>query len=447
MASKNRVVWKEGLSIAPQHFQQQQRYTDYSLSSKFEATVNFGYGFSRLNLDQELLKLGRIGITEATGIMPDGTLFEIPYQDSLPQPIEIKQIGSAESKNIYLTLPIINDAISEIDSAQESAAEISRYKKGTHPVKDLHTKGGNYMQIDIAQLAPKLMQGSDDLSAYTVLPLCRIKELRTDGTLILDETFIPTISKVSVAPHLQNFLEETANLVAERARQLSDKIGSPTQQGVTGIAEFLMLQLLNSAKPHYRHLAHTKLVHPETLYLMLTQTCSELMTFTTESRTAQDFKFYNHDDLTTTFKDLILATRQALSIVLTPRAVSIPLNEQNGLHVGVINDIELLKTANFVLAVKTQLPQEQLIRTFVQQTKIASPLTIENLVRVQLAGIPLTPLSAAPPQLPFHAGYTYFQLDSQSNGWDDIVRTNSIAFHVAGNFPELNLQLWAVRSK
>ena len=447
MASKNRVIWKEGLSIAPQHFQQQQRYIDYSISSKFEATANYGYGFSHIQLDQELLKLGRIGITEAIGIMPDGTLFEIPYQDCLPQPLAIQQLNSPESKDIYLALPIINDAISEVDSAQESSTEITRYKKAPVPIRDLHTKGGGYMQLDIAQLTPKIMQGSEDLNAYTILPLCRIKELRTDGTIILDDTFVPTISKVKAAPHLQNFLEETANLVTERARQLSDKIGSPTQQGVTGIAEFLMLQLLNSAKPRYNHLAKTQMVHPETLYLMLTQTCSELMTFTTESRTAQDFKYYNHDDLTTTFKELIISTRQALSIVLTPRAVSIPLTEQNSVYIGIINDTELLKTANFILAVKSQLPQEQIMRTFVQQTKIASPLSIENLVRVQLSGIPLTPLSAAPPQLPFHAGYTYFQLDTQAANWDEVVRTNSIAFHVAGNFPELSLQFWAVRSK
>ena len=117
------------------------------------------------------------------------------------------------------------------------------------------------------------------------------------------------------------------------------------------------------------------------------------------------------------------------------------------MFIGTIQDQELLKTANFILAVKTQIPQEQLIRTFVQQTKIGSSLTIEKLVRVQLTGIPLVPLSAAPPQLPFHAGYTYFQLDTHAQSWEDIIKTNSIAFHVAGNFPELQLQFWAVRSK
>ncbi|VEJ54403.1 type VI secretion system baseplate subunit TssK [Pragia fontium] len=447
MANKNRVIWREGLSIAPQHLQQQQRHIDYLIHGRVDAAVNYSYGFSRLSIDHEMLKLGRISITDAAGVMPDGTLFDIPFEDIPPQPIEIKQIPSTESRDIYLALPIISDVITELHHDSDNLSEISRFKNHPHQIRDLHSQNGNYVQVNIARLSPRLIRGSDNLSAYTILPLCRIKEVRADGTLMLDEDFIPTVSKVQVASHLQTFMEEVANLVAERAKQLSEKIGSPTQQGISGIAEFLMLQLLNSTKPIYRHLAHTQIVHPETLYLMLTKTCSELMTFTSESKTAQDFQLYNHDDLTRTFSDLVLKTRQALSIVLTPRAVPIPLVDRNNAYTGVINDIDLLKTANFVLAVKAQLPQDQLIRLFVQQTKISTPTKVEHLVRVQLPGIPLTPLSAAPPQLPFHAGYIYFQLDNQSAEWQEIVKANSIAFHVAGNFPELDLQFWAVRSK
>nr|WP_301540986.1 hypothetical protein [Proteus mirabilis] len=29
MSTKNRVIWREGLFIKPQHFQQQQRHQDY----------------------------------------------------------------------------------------------------------------------------------------------------------------------------------------------------------------------------------------------------------------------------------------------------------------------------------------------------------------------------------------------------------------------------------
>lgn len=448
MGNKSGILWSEGTFVKPQHFQQQQRHIEHVLRSRINALNAYFYGLSQLNIDRELLKLGRIGLSYATGVMPDGTFFEIPYQDLAPKPLEIGHLRDSASRDIYLALPITNDAVSEVDTAQDSAIELARYKMAPLNVRDLYTKGGGFAEVSICQLSPKLMQGSDNLSSYTSIPICRIKEQHSDGTLILDETFIPCSTEVSASPHLQKFLEEIAGLIAERARLLSGKIGSPTQQGVSGVAEFLMLQLLNRSQPLYQHLSRAKAVHPVDFYTYLTQTCGELMTFTSESRTATLFAPYNHEDLSATFNDLMISTRQALSIVLTPRAVLIDLHAQaNGVQSGVINDSQLLKTADFVLAVKAQLPQEQLIRLFVQQTKISSPTRLQELVHIQIPGIPLSALSAAPPQLPFHAGYTYFQLDTTSAEWAEILKTNSIAFHVSGNFPSLDMQLWAVRSK
>jgi len=450
MTNKSKVIWNEGLLIAPQHFQQQQRYNDYVLNFKFGHFVSFAYGFSKLNIEQELLTLGRIGISEAVGIMPDGTVFEIPYQDLLPKPIEIKNISTKQSAYIYLALPITNDVINEIGNDNNSQMVLSsnyRYQKNIYKSKDLHSENGDYTAINVAKLAPFLVQGSEDLSGYTVLPLCLIKEISVDGSLVLDDTFIPTICRINASSYLHKFVIDVANLIAERAKQLVQRIGTPTQQGVTGIAEFLMLQLLNSAKPYYRHIAHTGFIHPEELYIALTKICSQLMTFTAESKNVPDFNYYDHDDLTGTFKTLMLATRKALNIVLTPRAVAITLNKQNNLYVGVVGDTDLLQSAEFILAVRTDLPQDKLIKTFINQVKIASPLIIEDLVRVQLAGISLNHLTVSPPQLPFGAGYIYFKLDTSSKGWDDIIKSNSIAVHIAGNFTELDLQLWAIRGK
>lgn len=127
--------------------------------------------------------------------------------------------------------------------------------------------------------------------------------------------------------------------------------------------------------------------------------------------------------------------RQALSTVLTPRAISIQLHMQaHGIRVATINDSDLLRSADFVLAVRAQIPQEQLRRQFVQQTKITSLEKIRDLVSVQLPGVPLVALSAAPRQLPYHSGYTYFMLDLQSPVWKEIQQSNAIAFHVSGDF-------------
>ncbi|MFA0422704.1 type VI secretion system baseplate subunit TssK, partial [Vibrio sp. 10N.222.54.A1] len=42
-------------------------------------------------------------------------------------------------------------------------------------------------------------------------------------------------------------------------------------------------------------------------------------------------------------------------------------------------------------------------------------------------------------------GYTYFELDKASDEWNALNNTAAIAVHIAGDFANLSLQLWAVR--
>ncbi|MFC0228519.1 type VI secretion system baseplate subunit TssK [Serratia aquatilis] len=447
MPTKNRVIWREGLFIKPQHFQQQQRHNDYQLQSRITALRGYSYGFDSLTLNQELLKLGRIGLSAASGCMADGTVFDIPYQDHAPKPLDILSCNDAASRNIYLALPMLNDTINEVAGQQNQMPGAIRYREHADSVRDLHTEGGDVSQLMLAQLAPRLVQGSEDLSAYSVLPLCRIKEKRADGALILDEEFIPTCTTLSASIQLRSFMDEVEGTLVERARLLAKRIGSPGQQGIADVAEFMMLQVFNRAQPLFTHLAQQTVMHPEDFYRQLVQTCGELRTFTDESRLAGVFPLYNHDNLTDSFQPLFQAMRQVLSTVLTPRAISIQLHTQaHGIRVANINDRELLHSADFVLAVRAQIPQEQLRRQFIQQTKITTLDKIRELVSVQLPGVPLVALSAAPRQLPYHSGYTYFMLDLQSPAWKEIQQSNAIAFHVSGDFPELDMQFWAIRS-
>lgn len=93
------------------------------------------------------------------------------------------------------------------------------------------------------------MQGSEDLSAYSVLPVCRIKEKHPDGSLILDEEFIPTCTTLHASVQLKDFMDEVEGTLVERARLLAKRIGSPGQQGIADVAEFMMLQVFNRMQP------------------------------------------------------------------------------------------------------------------------------------------------------------------------------------------------------
>ncbi|PHM73091.1 type VI secretion system baseplate subunit TssK [Xenorhabdus kozodoii] len=446
MPGKNRVIWHEGLFIKPQHFQQQQKHIDYLAHSLVSILTPYAHGFISLSINDDLLKLGRVGITEASGIMPDGTVFSAPSQDLLPKPLDIQNTNGVKSKEIYLALPMSSDTILEVADPEAETQGTVRYRKLPTNIRDLHTKGGDATILELAQLTPVLMQGSEDMSAYTAIPLCRIKEKQKDGNIILDDEFIPTCLSIFVADKLKRFMVEIDGLLTERSRTLSKRIGSPGQQGVADVAEFMMLQLLNRVQPLFNHYAKQTVLHPLHLYTELLQTCGELRTFTDATRLPGNVLAYDHHNLTDSFHDVMHAIRDALNVVLTPRATSIALKQnEGGIRVATLHDNDLLRKAEFVLAISASTPQEQLRRQFVQQTKVTSMERIRDLVSVQLPGVPLIALSAAPRQLPYHSGYTYFRLDQKSPAWKEIQQGNSIAFHVSGDFPDLDMQLWAIR--
>ncbi|MDO2948051.1 type VI secretion system baseplate subunit TssK [Aeromonas simiae] len=445
MSSRNRVIWREGLFIKPQHFQQQQRHTDYMLHARLSALGDYLYGLQSLTINEDYLGFGRIALVSASGVMPDGTVFNLPTDDLLPPPLEITDAALANQK-VYLALPLAVSGVHEVGEAGQQVA--TRLQSHRHDIRDLHSEGGDVSALELGRVSLRLMLERDDRSAYASIAIARIQDKRPDGGLLLDPNFMPCSINVSAIATLKRFLEETAGLVGERARSLSQRIAAPGQQGVADVAEFMMLQLLNRAQPQLSHLARLGTLHPERLHEALVQLCGELMTFTDESRLPPAFPAYRHDDQQVSFEPVMLALRQALSTVLSPRAVSLQLRKhQFGVMVAVVGDSELMHSADFVLAVRARMPQEQLRKQLLQQTKIASSDKIRELISLQLPGIPLLPLPVAPRQLPYHAGYSYFQLDRQSPAWQMLAQSNTLAFHIAGDFPELDMQLWAIRSQ
>ncbi|AVP84224.1 type VI secretion system baseplate subunit TssK [Aeromonas hydrophila] len=444
MSSRNRVIWREGLFIKPQHFQQQQRHSDYALHARLSALSDYFYGLQSLAINEDYLGFGRIALVGATGILPDGTVFNIPNDDVLPTPLEVTDASVANQK-VYLALPLSVSGVNEVNQGGQVATRLQAHR---HDVRDLHSEGGDVVSLEVGRVSLRLMLEREDRSAYASLAIARILDKRPDGGLVLDPNFMPCSISVSAIPALKRFLGESAGLVAERARSLSQRIAAPGQQGVADVAEFMMLQLLNRAQPQLSHLARLGTLHPERLHESLVQLCGELMTFTDESRLPPEFPAYRHDDQQVSFEPVMLALRQALSTVLSPRAVSIQLRKhQYGIMVAMVNESELMTSADFVLAVRARMPQEQLRKQLLQQTKVASSDKIRELISLQLPGIPLLPLPVAPRQLPYHAGYSYFQLDRQSPAWQMLAVGNTLAFHIAGDFPELDMQLWAIRSQ
>ncbi len=59
---------------------------------------------------------------------------------------------------------------------------------------------------------------------------------------------------------------------------------------------------------------------------------------------------------------------------------------------------------------------------------------IRSVVSVQVPGIPLHTLTAAPRQLPYHEGYVYFELE-KAPGPAGRDKAGALALHISGSFP------------
>jgi len=443
MSWNNRVIWSEGMFIGTQHFQQHDRYLEALIDARSRPLSAAGWGFADLQLDMGLLAQGKLAIVSARGLLPDGTPFNIPQDDVAPAPLEIPE--DLRDGVVYLALPLRRAGVRDTVEASEALGG-ARYRGQVREVRDDNAAFESRVPVMVGERALRLLTAADGLQEYAVLGVARVREKRADRALVLDEQYIAPLLDVAASAPLAAFRGELLGLLHQRGEALAGRVVASSAGGASEIADFMLLQLVNRAQPLFAHLAQLQPLHPERLYSELLALAGEFATFASAGRRPSEFPIYLHDDLQSCFTPVMQALREALSMLIDSKAVPIPIVEKAyGVHVAMLADRSLLDNASFVLVVRADMPAETLRGRFGQQSKIGSVEHIRDLVNLQLPGINLLPLPVAPRQIPFHAGSTYYELDRGSEHWKQLAHSGGFAFHVAGEYPGLNLAFWAIR--
>jgi predicted component of type VI protein secretion system len=125
--------------------------------------------------------------------------------------------------------------------------------------------------------------------------------------------------------------------------------------------------------------------------------------------------------------------------------VRIPLVERRyGVYVGLLQDKTPLKSAVFILAVRSHAGPDPLRRTFMDCVRIGPVEQIVQLVHGGQRGIGLSPLAVPPPQLASASDWVHFELDRAGADFEALATSAAIAVHVSGTWPALDMDLWAV---
>lgn len=445
MAANHRVIWSQGMFLQPQHFQQEARFFEQLLDARVRTAAPHAWGFAGLVLDEAWLATGSLALARAAGVLPDGTVFSMPDADALPPPLEIP--ADLHDEMVCLALPRARSGVSEVDFGDGQADAMARYAVVDRELRD-HTRAADDPQaVQLGALRLALVRQRDLTDAHAALGVARVIERRADGQVVLDRGYIAPQTRIDASGQLSALATLLHGLVQQRAHALAGAMGQ-LGQGVSEVADFLMLLVLNRAEPVLRQFAAAPSVHPWALHLACLQLAGELATFLRTERHAAEYETYRHEDLQRSFAAPVEDLREYLSAPIQRHAEPIELvDRSHGVRTAVVADGELLRHAGFVLAVRSQMPADQLRARFPAQAKLGPPERIKDLVNLQLPGVALRSLPVAPRQLPYHAGSHYFEIERHGELWKQIERSGNVALHVAGEFPGLELELWALRQR
>ncbi len=437
------VIWTNGTFLTPQHLQLQDRFLEDTLQFRLEALKFCPWGFTELVIDQQKLSTGDFAISRASGIFPDGLLFDIPDADAAPASRSLAELFEPGTKNmdVYLTVPDyrqrgLNVAIGQRDAGTRYLAEVSTYR-------DENTGSGE-KPVQIARKNLRFMVGGENREGNAALRIANVLKAEGD-TFHLNPRFVPPLLDIRACEYIMGLLRGILEVLAARSTQLSgtrrQKNQSLADFTAADIANFWLLYTVNSSFPVFSHLFEAKQVHPEELFSALLSLAGSLTTFSPKLR-PRDLPLYDHDNLGPILAELDDKLRSLLQTVVPTNLVSLPLTlVQPSIYATALAEDKYLADTRMYLAVSAEVSENSVIQKVPQIVKVCSATHIDHLVKNALPGVELKHLSNPPSAIPIKLKYQYFSLNQAGAAWEAIGRARNLAAYVPGDLPNPQLEL------
>jgi type VI secretion system protein ImpJ len=437
------VLWTKGTFLTPQHMQLQDRFLEDILNFRLQALKFCGWGFSEVVLDQGLLEQGQLAVTSASGIFPDGLIFEIPGPDQPPPSKALAEFfdPGVRDLDIYLTVP--DYKLKGLNVAGLGRVAGSRYLAEITNVRDENTGTGE-RPIQIARKNLRLLAGNETREGSSALRIANVERTEA-GAFRLNTRFVPPLLEVRASDYLRGLVNGILEILSAKSTQLAggrrQKNQSLADFTASDIANFWLLYTVNSNIPVLSHLLQGQRCHPEELFSALTALGASLTTFSTTVR-PRDLPLYDHLNLSKVFTDLEEKLRMLLETVVPNNVVSLPLKQvKNTIYAAAVDQDKYLANTRMYLAFSADTSEEAIIRKVPQLVKTCSASQIEQLINMALPGITLTHVSVPPSAIPVKMKYQYFSLNQSGAAWETVTRARNFAAHVPGELINPQMEL------
>jgi type VI secretion system protein ImpJ len=437
------VLWTKGTFLTPQHLQLQDRFLEDSLNFRLQALKFCAWGFSELVLDQELLADGQLAISRASGIFPDGLLFDIPASDQPPPSKALAEFfdPGVRDLDIYLTVPDYREKGLNVSAVGRTGG--SRYLAEITTVRDDNTGTGE-KPVQIARKNLRLLAANETREGSSGLRIANVQRTEA-GAFRLNSRLVPPLLEVRASDYLLGLVNGLLEILSAKSSQLAagrrQKNLSLADFTASDIANFWLLYTVNSHIPVLSHLLQGQRCHPEELFSALTALGASLTTFSTTIR-PRDLPMYDHLNLSKVFTDLDEKLRLLLETVVPTNVVTLPLKHVNNtIYATAIEQDKYLNNTRMYLAISAETAEDSIIRKVPQMVKVCSATHIEQLISNALPGVTLTHLPNPPSAIPVKMKYQYFSLNQSGAAWESVTRARNFAAHVPGDFPNPQMEL------
>ncbi|OSI09237.1 type VI secretion system baseplate subunit TssK [Neisseria canis] len=442
-------LWEEGILLSPQHFQQQNRFEEYVISSVIKMGGSFQWGiFSRM-LDEKALELGSVKLDTFQLCMPDGTFIDTYLFGSYISSRDLQDIPTEKSQVlVYLGLPRWQNNTSNLADTGDVLGNPRRFTKQFEVVSDIFSSEETELAVERYNL--QLRFEFENNENYILCPVTRL--IRNErGQFVFDVNYIPPLLTIMASDWLVDYVRRLNGLILSRIDSLSARRRARGADlvdfSVSDSILFWFLHGLNSIFPELEHLSKHPEHHPEDLYRLLIRLLGMLYTFRVDSSVV-DVDDYDHYDLYGTFSRLENKIRNLLDEVIPSPVIELSLEHiKTTQWRAQIFDSRIDEKAEFYLSAHSDaISFLDLQRQLPLVSKIGAPDEVERVINTAVIGVPLQLLNQTPPGLPFRMDNVYFKLDKHHPAFKRMMQAQACSIYMPASIARLQLSLYAIVS-
>lgn len=410
----NKPLWLEGMLIKPQHFQLSENYFEMLFKESLKQTP-YNTGFKYLQLDYRYLKQGQLSIHDASGIMPDGTLFTLTINSQLENNLNIV---TKKSQTLYLCLPTENN--------KRYQHEIEKVSNWLNPELPAH-------ETDIGKLNFSIFDEQHALQYPNRLALAKVEYI--SGKFKVNADFCPAILDIFSNENSKKFYTQFCQLLNDTIKNLADTSHKKTERI---IVEKLVASNLQTALANCRLIKHHEYTHPFTLFKIiyrLNYALAGILKLETH-----DLFDYHHDEIMLAYINHFEALQKAISSPPDSRVQFIRFNQTNDLQWESENiETKHLQKKQCILSIKSDIHTKNDLQRFLKNSKFTSTDKINECIQYGLSSKHLEILENPPNEIPYHAKTMYAHVDVMK-----LPPSNRLSFYIPEKTDDIEVNLWII---